>query len=222
MKYKIYTLCCSKTKEIRYVGVTIRSLKQRLYQHVWNSNKILTPCAKWIKSLQQEVEIELLEEVEENTWEAQERYWIGQMKSWNFRLLNVENGGVGVNRGRRSKSEDSKKKPVLKFTMTGKFVCRYESIKEAVKACNLKSSSSLTNHLLSGHGRHVAGFRWAYEGTVPRAYRQIKVIVDDLEYFYPDLITAAKTHLFCRNKAREFLEGKRGPLRGLQIEYDIV
>lgn len=101
---KIYTLKDPITFEIRYVGKTKNSLKNRWYAHC--SNYFLTKSRSkknsWIlklKRLGHKPIIELLEEVEESDWEFWESYWISQFLNWGFNLTNMTSGGEGCNGG---------------------------------------------------------------------------------------------------------------------------
>lgn len=106
---KIYVLIDPRTGEIRYVGVTSRTLKQRLASHVQSKHK----CLKygWIKSLQKlglEPEIQLLQTVGETEWTVAERYWIAYFTDAGCRLTNMTEGGEGAPGCRHS--EESKLK----------------------------------------------------------------------------------------------------------------
>jgi len=97
MNYKIYTLADPDTKEVRYVGKTKKTLLHRLQQHIYESFRYKSYKASWIKSLLQEDKmpiIELLDETNED-WQSLEVYWIAQMKSWGFHLVNMTDGGDG-------------------------------------------------------------------------------------------------------------------------------
>jgi hypothetical protein len=108
---KIYTLSCPDTKEIRYVGKTIKTLKARLQHHISTSKKRKNYNANWIKSItnnNKEPVIELVEECDLNEWEFWEKYWISQFKNWGFKLTNYTNGGQGPH-GRITKKETKEK-----------------------------------------------------------------------------------------------------------------
>jgi hypothetical protein len=229
--YKIYSLSCSKTKEIRYVGVTSRSLKGRLSGHLYNSKNIVQtslPVSKWIASLNGEVSIDALEECDSG-WQEREKRWIRKLNKSNS-LLNLEEGGVGVNRGRRPATIESKKKSVDMFSPDGEYIRTFSSITEAVERLSLKSPSSITNILKRDQNTNVrqrmrvfaGGYRWAYSGSKPIPIKRIKVFRNGSVYFFWTMKEAADTLRFCRDKATRYLKGLRGPIRGLRIEYDIV
>lgn len=91
---KIYTLAHPITNEIRYVGLTKKTLEERLRGHLKCRDN--THRAHWInsiKNLGMEPKIELIEEVPNNQGNEAEIFWISMFKSWNFRLVNLTDGG---------------------------------------------------------------------------------------------------------------------------------
>lgn len=95
-KVKIYVLRNPDTLEIRYVGKTVRSLAQRLGNHIYNAKntKHNLHLANWIMSLlkiNKRPIIELIEECDYSYWEEREQYWI----SYYPNLINVTLGGDG-------------------------------------------------------------------------------------------------------------------------------
>ena len=104
---KIYTLRHPLTNEIKYVGKTKGTLKNRWYSHISNYKLSKEKSYKnsWIVSLKKEnlkPTIELLDEVPENEWEFWEKYWISQFLQWGFKLTNMTKGGEGSNGGKGS------------------------------------------------------------------------------------------------------------------------
>lgn len=74
MNINLYTLSNPITDEVRYVGITSRSLKRRLTQHI--SEKRLNKRTSWITSLKNKnllPKIELLSIADENTWASEEK-----------------------------------------------------------------------------------------------------------------------------------------------------
>lgn len=93
---KIYKLLCPITKEIRYVGKTIKSLEKRLEDHLYARNK--SHKTSWIKSVIVQGHlpiIELIEECEDSIWQEREMYWIDYYKSIGCNLCNHTKGGEG-------------------------------------------------------------------------------------------------------------------------------
>lgn len=96
----IYTLEEPTTNEIKYVGVTIRSLKKRWYDHCSNYylKNVNHKTATWIKSLKAnnlKPIIKLLAEVDDNNRYEEEIFYISLLKSWGFNLKNHTEGGSG-------------------------------------------------------------------------------------------------------------------------------
>lgn len=94
MKYYIYTLDCPITNQIRYIGKS-NNPEKRLKHHIAYKGK----CHKtsWIKSLKGLKPIlSILDETgcEKEAYKL-EQYWISQLKSWGFRLVNTTEGGEG-------------------------------------------------------------------------------------------------------------------------------
>jgi len=100
-KYKIYTI--SDKGDIFYVGITQNSLMTRMLDHITNSkNKNDVKSIKIMGMLKNgnTPEIDILELVDKDNIHAfdYEQYWIEQLKSWGFNLLNNV-----VSRGKKAK-----------------------------------------------------------------------------------------------------------------------
>lgn len=94
MGIKIYTLSHPLTNEVRYVGQTRKTLKERLRGHLKCQDKVYRNF--WIKKLLNEglkPKIELIEEVPEDIGSETEIYWIEMFKMWGFKLYNLTEGG---------------------------------------------------------------------------------------------------------------------------------
>ena len=98
-EYKIYAISDPDTNIIKYIGVTTRTLKERLYQHLYNArNKRLQISAKCIWSLLKVDKlpvISLVETCTETNWEEREKYWIAYYKKTG-ELTNLTDGGEGL------------------------------------------------------------------------------------------------------------------------------
>lgn len=100
----IYTLSDPITKEVRYVGKT-RNLAQRRHNHLNSCRDKNTHKRNWINSLRKVgclPVMQVLDEVPESEWQFWERYWIGQLKIWNTRLINHTAGGDGLTTGNQT------------------------------------------------------------------------------------------------------------------------
>ena len=106
----IYTLSDPITNEVRYCGKTSRTLKKRLSGHL-REKKVIEKY-DWIKNIKNNnliPIIEIIDEVGDSDWDFWEKYWISQLKTWGFDLLNKTNGGEYSVTGFKH-SEESKKK----------------------------------------------------------------------------------------------------------------
>lgn len=82
----IYTLSCPVTHEVRYVGMTTKTLEKRAYYHVHTPAS--TRMAYWLYSIQYAPVIEEIEVCTNELAIETEKYWIEQFKAWGFDLLN--------------------------------------------------------------------------------------------------------------------------------------
>ncbi len=85
---------------VRYVGKT-NNPNERLNQHIYQAkrNKYNSHKNNWIRELLDNGNkpiLEIIEEVEYDKWEDCEKYWINQFKYWNFKLININEGGNGL------------------------------------------------------------------------------------------------------------------------------
>lgn len=101
MKTYIYILQDPDTLSVRYVGKTI-NFKKRLYQHTnkkvqgYSRKRHLSNwLLKLIKNNKKPI-MTIIDETEDD-WRNLEMYWISQMKSWGFHLVNLTDGGDGAN-----------------------------------------------------------------------------------------------------------------------------
>ena len=177
MWYYFYTLTADNDPEnIRYVGVTTRTLEQRLSGHRYNAkhdNKRSQPVHKWMWSKMKEgvnISINWLDECEEDMWESREKYWVQYYKDQGFKLLNVSEGGVGVitkemrNASRIQRSIDAHKKAVCCLhPETKELIAVYDSVSEATKAMGFKSRSAIGNALKGKKTIMSGGYYWVYK-----------------------------------------------------------
>lgn len=94
----IYTLSDPITLKIKYVGITSKTLEKRLKGHLKTKNNF-THKANWIKKLQKENLLPIIEEIDVvkfEEWQFWEQYWISQFKSWGYSLTNHTEGGEGT------------------------------------------------------------------------------------------------------------------------------
>lgn len=107
MNIKIYVLVDPRNGQIKYVGKTSGTLEKRLKHHFYNLHKGNNQHKRnWFNQLTKEglkPIIEIIDEVPNEEWKFWEKYWISQIKTWGFNLVNHSEGGEGFS------SEDVKK-----------------------------------------------------------------------------------------------------------------
>jgi len=91
--YVIYTVTCTITNSIIYVGMTRRPLDQRLREHLTYTNDIYNlKKNKAFGRYKKRKKKPIIEELERhnNRFIAKdiETYWINQFKQWGFNLVN--------------------------------------------------------------------------------------------------------------------------------------
>lgn len=92
----IYALADPITDNICYVGKT-NNLNKRKSEHNYLNREISSHKKNWIQKLKKNglsPNLIVLDEVDED-WIYWESYWIAQMRTWGFDLLNHTNGGDG-------------------------------------------------------------------------------------------------------------------------------
>lgn len=159
----IYTLTDPETHEIRYVGKT-NNLTQRYKAHLNKARKHQTHKKNWINSLKKKKLkplIEVIDIVPIVEWVFWETYWISQIKSWGFKLVNHTDGGDGCTFGNKTsfkKGEGSIS--VLKINLNGDIVKEYNSTNEVYNKTKLQ-----VHRALDIERKSVGGFLWLRKST---------------------------------------------------------
>ena len=127
----VYTLSCSRTGQVFYIGCTTQSLKVRLGAHLSNrkSSAIgiyhylrvnnIDPCIEIVETLECKFRSELL---------AQEEFWIEQFRQWGFQLQNQSNNTPYKIRERDERGSGSMKVDA-KVLQEAKSYCKGHGIK---------------------------------------------------------------------------------------------
>ena len=184
---KIYGLVDPRTRELRYVGKTVRKLTVRKRQHIKGA---LKPSKNsfdrhrphkdyWLLKLLRaklEPEIILLELVPEVAWQEAEQFWIEYFNFLGANLTNATDGGDGCggwNRGQkmdpvwRKKLSEARKKF---FNAGGKAwndgVPPTDETKEKLRQANLGKTYSAETNLAKGKG-----WKGKKRGPMPAAQR---------------------------------------------------
>lgn len=164
MKIIIYTLTDPITNEVRYIGRTKKEiLKYRLIEHLSSSKSNHNSYKKnWIKKLKNLNQIPTIEELEtlNTTWEEShlvEKYWIQQFTCWGFKLVNLEDKGFGGYNKYKGHSD----KAVLQYSLEGKFIKEYKSIREASRQTKIRSTT--IEKVLWNICNTAGSFQWKYK-----------------------------------------------------------
>lgn len=120
----IYTLSDPRTGEVRYVGKTTQSLRCRLSSHLCRKRNTTqshkNKNESWIESLRRlglTPKIELLSQVPQEQWEAEEKFYISYLRYIGVRLNNHSEGGDKSNLGSRwRRSRETQKKLDERFS----------------------------------------------------------------------------------------------------------
>lgn len=109
----IYTLSDPRTGDVRYVGKTIKNLKDRLNLHLWYAKKgNKTHRCNWVRLLFSLGLSPVISEIERidlrKEWAERERYWIAFYKSNGADLTNAADGGEGMHGHRHTAEEKAK------------------------------------------------------------------------------------------------------------------
>lgn len=187
----IYTLTDPRTNEIRYVGKA-NNVSQRYKAHLNRARKHQIHKKNWIESLKRDglkPIIDIIDVVPINEWIFWETYWISQIRSWGFNLVNYTNGGDGCTFGNqtsfkkghkswlgKSHSEETKKligennwqkgkvsfnrKKVKQLSLTGELIKIWDCVLDAEKATN--SSSTKIVSCCRGKRKTHNKYKWEY------------------------------------------------------------
>lgn len=149
-RYKIYVLIDPRDNEIRYVGLTKRSLNERLTGHICSSKKLKNSKtshrvhkADWINLLienEYRPIIQLIEKgLNKENVHSREEYWIEYYLNKGCRLINATPGGEGI----RDFKHSDKTKALLKEKLTGRKLSseHKKNISEARKGVKLSDDS---------------------------------------------------------------------------------
>lgn len=119
--------------------------------------------------------MEIIDIVEDDGWQFWETYWIQQLKVWNFRLVNITNGGDGLHNGNNTSyssghipwnknkigHKTSKRKPVLQLDLEGNFIREFQSCFEASLQFNCGEEN--IRNVCRGKTKTAKNFKWKFK-----------------------------------------------------------
>ena len=168
--FKIYCLKDPKTLKIKYIGVTVSDLKQRLSQHIYDSKNNGTHKRNWIKGLISQNKkpiICLLEYCNYKNWEQKEKLWIKRFEN----LTNTSQGGVGVVINRKIDSINKSARGHWKSIVAidkDKNVLHFNSLIDAINT--LKIPQTNISEVLSKRSNCCYGHHFIYENEYYEGY----------------------------------------------------
>lgn len=164
-KYKVYSLVCPKTNQVRYVGITYRSLSIRLKEHITKSKN--SKKTEWINQLLSEgltPKIKLIKD--ECTLEEAVAKEEALIKKYKDNLLN-NLARSSIN----SFNSPSNTRKIYKCLRDGSIVSMYNSISEAAAFENLNIKG--IRKCLSKERKTYKGFIWKYAEKRKLSHRTI-------------------------------------------------
>ena len=94
--YNLYYLADPITKEIRYIGITVKSLSSRLSNHIRHARAgEKNYRANWVRKILSQGLKPIIELIEETTDFNRESALIAEYRAKGFRLVNTTSGGEG-------------------------------------------------------------------------------------------------------------------------------
>lgn len=163
-KVNIYKLIDPDTKKVRYIGATVRTLKERLYQHKHDALKNKgTHKIHWLKKLYAEQKtpiITLIEVCNIENYRDRENFWINYYGFNNLTNTRKESAGIIVDRTKSSKrrSAEAHCKPIIQLSSKGEFIAEYPSVKQASESTGI--SKTALGNCLHGRCKLTGGYRW--------------------------------------------------------------
>ena len=173
----IYTLSDPRDGKIRYVGKT-KNLKQRRHNHLNNLHGKSTHKRNWISSLKKENVLpimEIIDEVDQSSWHFWEKFWISQLKTWGFNLVNHTEGGDGLSFGNQTSFKrgqipwnKDKAKPKEKKGFNKK------CLDTSFKTGNTPWNKERSNYILTGNKTAKIVVQYSLDGETINEFRSAK------------------------------------------------
>lgn len=167
----IYTLSDPISKDVRYVGKTVKSLRVRLSGHIYSNKREHNHRINWINSILDKGLIPVITKIDECAWgdsQELEKNWIIHFREMGCNLVNSTDGGEGALGLKRSKeaclkssrSIRNNSKIVYQYSKEGVFIRSYPSCMDAAEQTNSTSNNISQCCLLSKKSHN--GYIWSY------------------------------------------------------------
>jgi hypothetical protein len=148
MQISIYTISDPFTNEVRYIGQS-KDLKSRIRKHINESKNTKKHLYAWIKSILNNGNKPLFEEIEkvdDEIADIVESMYISLFKSWGFKLLNLSDGGQTnryISLETRKKISDSLKVKIQSEETKQKRIASLKQIYENAELRELKRNQTI-------------------------------------------------------------------------------
>lgn len=189
--YKIYTLNDPITNEIRYVGQTCNSLNSRLTQHL--KSKGGSYRVKWInslikKGLKPTINL-LVEGLDKNECNSQERFYIKTFREQGIKLVNMTDGGEG---SFGFKHTDKTKKLLCEIRKKNNTQENKDLIARLAKErWSNASEETILNNILNQKGRRDI-LQYTNDGVLVKEFISLRQIERELGFFRANIIPCLK------------------------------
>lgn len=193
--YKIYLLSDPITNEIRYVGQTCNSLKNRLAQHVSSIKNQNDTCYRtnWIKSLNKQKLIPNIILIKENLNKTEcnelEKYYIKFYKDQNIKLTNMTEGGEGSVGFKHTLETKQKLSKMKKLMMTEEYKNNLK-IKGKEKWLNMSEQEILNTKINQPTRKNI--YQYDLEGNFIKMFISLREIERELGFFRANISPCIK------------------------------
>lgn len=159
----IYILIDPITNMVRYVGKA-NDVSQRYKAHLNRARKHQVHKKNWIEKLKKQglkPIIEVIDIVPIEDWIFWETYWISQIKTWGFDLINYTNGGDGcsfANQTSFKKGQGGKK--VVGYNVDCEKTYEFDTAEDATSF--FKTHRSSIPRCASGKSKTIKKIAWFY------------------------------------------------------------
>jgi len=158
----------------QYIGSS-KNIKTRLYNHFYTLKKLkhsnILLQNSWNNNTEKDFNFYILEKCSENKLIIREQFYIDELKPLYNITLQV-NRNILSKESRIKQSNTRKKriksgeiilatKIIYKYSLTGEYICKYNSLNIASSECNI-SKSSICRHI-NGTYKKAGNYLWSYD-----------------------------------------------------------
>lgn len=224
-----YVLIDPITKEVRYVGKTVQSLKVRLQRHMDDGKHYVK---NWIQTLRKHGVKPIIKSIgecrEDEDWQTIEKILISEFRYFGYRLCNICEGGIGASGIKRSPEfikgiVERLSIGIYSLNNSTQQILFHKSHIEAARVLGIKASSisrSLSNNS-SSKGYLFSVNKTFNQSDRSKSYSK-KILCTDKEgvkTIYKSSNQAGKILGLCPVFIRKVANGKYKQYKGLKFKY---